>query len=75
MSNLRSNATNSGVRKLSWRTSMTWRSARPPAAVRQQFEKAAEIGRVEFFCWRELPQQRAKPVAEFGYAGIKEPFD
>ena len=35
----------------------------PAEAVRQQFEKAAEIGRVEFFGRRELPQQGAKPVA------------
>jgi hypothetical protein len=42
---------------------------------RQQFEKAAEIGWIELFGRRELPEQWAKPIAEFGYPGIKKAFD
>ena len=75
ISNLRSSAMNSGVQKLSWRTSMTWRSAWPIEFVRQQFEKAAEVGGVEFFGRRELPEQGAEMIAEFGDAGIEEALD
>jgi hypothetical protein len=43
--------------------------------VRQQFEKAAEIGGVEFFGRRELPEQGAEMIAEFGHAGIEKALD
>jgi hypothetical protein len=44
-------------------------------AVRQQFEKAAEVAGIEFFGRRELPEQGAETIAEFHNAGIQEPFD
>jgi len=43
--------------------------------VRQQFEKAAEVAGIEFFGGRELPEQGAETIAEFGHAGIQKPFD
>src|SRR5215470_5399731 len=42
---------------------------------RQQFEKAAEVGRVEFLGRGELPEQGTEAPAEFGYAGIKKALD
>jgi len=41
---------------------------------RQQFEKFAEIGFVELFGRRELPQHRTEPVAQFEHAGIIKPL-
>ena len=43
--------------------------------VRQQFEEAAEIGGVEFFGRRELPEQGAEMVAKPGDAGIEKALD
>ena len=41
----------------------------------QQFEKAAEIGLVEFLERGELPEQGAELVAELGHAGIEKSLD
>ena len=43
--------------------------------IRQQFQEAAEIGGVEFFRRRELPEQGTETVAELGHAGIEKPLD
>ena len=64
-----------GVLKLSLRTSTTWRSVWPSNVVRQQIEKAAEIGFVEFLVRRELPEQGAELAAQFGDAGVEKALD
>ena len=42
---------------------------------RKQFEETAKIFLVEFLGRRELPEQGAEPVAQFGYAGVQKAFD
>src|SRR5262245_4805088 len=42
---------------------------------RQQLQEFAEIGAVELFGRRELPEHRAEPIAHFQHAGIVEALD
>ena len=42
---------------------------------RKQRQKCAEIRLVEFLEWRELPEQRAEPVAELHHAGLEKVLD
>ena len=41
----------------------------------QQFEKPAEIRRIEFLRRSKLPEQGPEMIAQFRHAGIEEPLD
>jgi len=64
-----------GARKLSWRTSTTWRSGKPSCFSGRSSRNVAEVRLIEFFGRRELPEQGAEPVAKLGHAGIEEALD
>ncbi len=66
---------NSAHWKLGWRTSTVWRSFRPSKVFGRSSRNAAEIGRVEFFCRRELPEHRTQVVAQHRRARVEKAGD